>query len=184
MTREIMLSGKMFCYKLTYKNVKNINVRIKPDGSINVSASKRVPLSEIEGFLKRKADFIINAAEGFKNKPVAEKVQYFTESEIKKLILKLCEEAYPYFEKRGVKYPEIRFRKMVSRWGSCHPVKGVLTFNTNLMYAPEECVKYVVLHEFTHFLQANHSAAFYKELEAVCPMWRKYKKTLKEINIR
>jgi len=73
---------------------------------------------------------------------------------------------------------------MVSCWGSCNPKKGVLTFNTYLMYAPPECIKYVVLHEFTHFLQANHSKKFYGELEKVSPQWRECKEQLREINIR
>ena len=73
---------------------------------------------------------------------------------------------------------------MVSRWGSCNPTKGILTFNINLMYAPFECIEYVVLHEFTHFLQPNHSAKFYYELEKVFPNWRDCRKKLKEINIK
>ena len=96
----------------------------------------------------------------------------------------MCREVYPYYEKKGVKYPQIKFRKMKSRWGSCHPTKGILTFNTNLIYAPIECVEYVVLHEFTHFLQANHSPKFYEELEQVCPDYKECRRMLKEIYIR
>ena len=97
--------------------------------------------------------------------------------------VQLCGAVYPYFKARGVKYPQIKFRKMVSRWGSCQPTKGILTFNTNLMYAPKECIEYVVAHEFTHFLQANHSDKFYKELEKICPDRKMRQKQLKEIVI-
>ena len=72
---------------------------------------------------------------------------------------------------------------MVSQWGNCRAEKGILTFNTNLVYAPYECIDYVVLHEFTHFLQQNHSAQFYRELEKVCPDWKALKTRLKEINL-
>ncbi len=110
--------------------------------------------------------------------------QYVTEEVICDVISEICKKVYPYFQKRGVAYPEIKFRSMVSRWGSCHPTKGILTFNTNLMYAPPACIEYVVLHEFTHFFQANHSNEFYEELAKVCPDWKEHRKRLKEISIR
>ena len=175
--------NKFISYNLTYKKVRNINLRIKPDGSIHVSANKRVSQRVIEGFIISKADFIFKALKMYENRTEQPQKQYFTENEIPDIILRLCEKAYPYYEKIGIKYPQIKFRKMVSRWGSCHPTKGILTFNTNLMYAPYECIEYVVWHEFTHFLQANHSSEFYKELSKVFPDWKVWRKKLKEINI-
>lgn len=110
--------------------------------------------------------------------------QYFTEEELKAFILSRCEKYYPHYEKNGIKKPLVRFRSMVSRWGSCNYVKGILTFTTKLMYAPKECVEYVIWHEFTHFLVPNHSKKFYVELEKVCPDWKNCREALKKINIR
>ena len=184
MNREIILGDRTIKYDLQYKKVKNINLRIKPDGSIKVSANKRVPQKIIDDFIISKADFIGRALEKYKNIPATVQKQYFTEDEVKEQIHDLCNKAFPYYEKRGIKYPEIKFRKMVSRWGSCHFQKGILTFNTNLMYAPTECIEYVVWHEFTHFLQPNHSSKFYDELAKVYPNWKECRKKLKEISIR
>ena len=184
MIREIEFNNTIIQYDLQVKNVKNINLRIKPDGSISVSANRKVPQKLIDEFIISKADFILRAMEKYRNMPVKEQKQYYTEDEVKELILKLCNKAYPYYEKRGIKYPEIKFRKMVSRWGSCHSQKGILTFNTNLMYAPIECIEYVVYHEFTHFLQPNHSNKFYDELAKVYPNWKECRKKLKDINTR
>lgn len=184
MIKEIIVRKKNLTYDLQYKKVKNINLRIKPDGSIHVSANKRVSQRVIDEFISSKADFILNALERYENKSKKPQKQYFEEREIRDVILGLCEKAYPHYENSGIKYPQIKFRKMVSRWGSCHPTKGVLTFNTNLMYAPFECIEYVVWHEFTHFLQANHSSRFYNELSEVCPDWKERRKRLKDINIR
>ena len=161
MIREIEINNTKIRYDLQYKKVKNINLRIKPDGSINVSANRRVPQKAIDEFVMSKAEFIIRALDKYKNKSNEASKQIYSETEVKELILNLCEKVYPYFEKRGIKYPTIKFRKMISQWGNCRSEKGVLTFNTNLMYAPLECIEYVVLHEFTHFLQPNHSATFY-----------------------
>ena len=184
MIREIKYNNRVIKYDLQYKKVKNINLRIKPDCSINVSANKRVPLTAIDEFVLSKADFIIRAIDKYSNMPAKEQKQYIAENEIKDYILKLCMDVYPYFVRFGVKYPQIKFRKMVSRWGSCHSQRGILTFNTNLMYAPPECVRYVVLHEFTHFLRPNHSSKFYDELAKVCPNWKECRKKLRDINIR
>ena len=184
MLREIYLNNTKIEYDLKYKSVKNINLRIKADGKVHVSANRRVSLSVIEGFMASKADFILGALEKYRSREVIPQKQYFPETEICDVILELCERVFPYYEKRGIKYPQIKFRKMVSRWGSCHSGKGILTFNTNLMYAPVECIEYVVLHEFCHFLQANHSKLFYEELEKVCPDWKDLRKRLREIPIQ
>lgn len=184
MKRTVVLSGLKTEYELQIKNVKYINLRIKSDGSISVSANKHTPVSMVDDFVVSKTDFILNALEKYKNMPPKTKVQYFTEEEVKQLILELCHKAYPYYAKKGIGCPQIKFRKMVSQWGNCRAKQGVLTFNTNLMYAPLECVEYVVWHEFTHFLQQNHSAKFYAELEKVFPDWMACRKKLKEINIR
>ncbi len=184
MIREVDVNGTKFVFDLEYKKVKNINIRIKGDSTVHVSAPKRAPLMVIDGFVKAKAGFILNALEHFRMHAEKPKVQYCSEEELRERILLLCESAYPYYEKYCIAYPEIRFRNMVSRWGSCHKEKGILTFNLQLMYAPPECTEYVVWHEFTHFLEPNHSADYYKELEKVCPDWKTWRKKLKEVRLR
>lgn len=181
--KKIYLNGVETEYELTRKSVKNINLRIKPDG-IYVSAGRWVSEKYIESFLLSKADFILKAKEKLKNNNAVSKKQYFTEDEIKDFILKKCKEIYPCYEKMGFSYPLIKFRKMTSMWGNCRAKSGILTFNTNLMYAPKECVEYVIYHEFTHFLVQNHSDKFYAELSKVYPNWKEAKKILKTIIIK
>ena len=184
MIRKIKVNDSIIEYDLQFKKVKNINLRFKSDGSINVSANKRVSQSFIDEFITSKQDFILKALEKTKEISDKPKHQYCTELEIKELITNLCEKVYPYYEAKGIKYPKVKFRKMVSRWGSCNPQKGILPVNTNLMFSPFECVEYVVYHEFTHFLQANHSKRFYEELEKVYSTWKESRKKLREIYIR
>lgn len=49
-------------YLLERKAVKNINLRVRRDGSVYVSANRRVPLSEIDGFVARHGAYIREAA--------------------------------------------------------------------------------------------------------------------------
>lgn len=56
----ILTDGRTLTYDLTRKRVKNINCRPKSDGIVYVSASARVPVSEIERFLAEKADFFFD----------------------------------------------------------------------------------------------------------------------------
>ena len=177
MIREVYYLNNKIIYNLEYKNVKNINLRIKPDGTINVSANNRVPKKLIDEFVQSKGSFILKAINHYSDQV---KIQYFSLQDLKDYITSFCDKVYPYFKDMGILYPQIKFRKMVSRWGSCHPKKGILTFNTNLMYAPKECVEYVVFHEFVHFLQANHSRLFYNELEKICPEWKILRQKLKK----
>lgn len=183
MIKEIVLDGRKITYELEIKKVKNVNLRIRADGSVYVSANRRVSRGFIEEFMRSKSEFILRALEKCEKKRETPCIPRFSEAETKDLILKICGEVYPYYEKIGVGFPKIKFRKMVSRWGSCNFTKGILTFNTNLMYAPEECIRYVVLHEFTHFLVQNHSKSFYDELSKVCPEWRLCKNKLCEIKL-
>ena len=71
------------------------------------------------------------------------------------------------------------FQHMVSRWGSCRPKTGRLTFNLLLLYVPGECAEYVIYHELCHFLEANHSKRFWEQVAVYVP---DYKKIEKELN--
>lgn len=183
MIRLLKYGNMEIKYNLSYKNVKNINLRIKPDGSVNVSANRFIPQKIIDEFLLSKAEFIFKTIKKFELKVAKPTRQYYDEAEIKSVIISLCQKLYPYFEKLGIAYPQIKFRTMRSRWGSCNPTKRIVTFSTALMYAPSECIEYVVAHEFTHFLQANHSKKFYLELEKIYPAWKDAREKLKNINI-
>ena len=58
MTRQIIAGDKTLDYEFQYKKVKNINLRIKPCGTVCVSANRRIPIKVIDDFVLSKADFI------------------------------------------------------------------------------------------------------------------------------
>ena len=102
---------------------------------------------------------------------------YRAESEA--LCLEAFDRLYPQFAALGVPRPEIRMRAMRSCWGNCRPAKKVVTFNARLAAVPEDCVEYVVAHELTHFLHADHSPAFYAALARVIPDWKARRRELR-----
>lgn len=57
--------GREIRWVLTRKSVKNVNLRVKPDGIVYISANSRVTIGFIEDFIAEKSDFIFNALNGF-----------------------------------------------------------------------------------------------------------------------
>ena len=111
----------------------------------------------------------------------------YTDRLCKKVVTAVCHHIYPLFlsdmastdhPPADFPFPTIRFRVMRSRWGSCRPKTGVLTFNTRLVFHPIPCIEYVVMHEFTHFLHPDHSARFYQALTMRMPDFKERKALL------
>lgn len=61
--RSIVFEGVTITYQLEYKEVKNLNLRIRKDGQVYVSANPLVPLEEIDSFVLRKGTYILSALE-------------------------------------------------------------------------------------------------------------------------
>lgn len=91
----------------------------------------------------------------------------------------------PLWEARmGVQAGSIRFREMVSRWGSCQTVTGHITLNLRLGLVPPECMEYVLVHELCHLLHPDHSAAFHDEMTCLMPDWEARKRRLNAFDLR
>lgn len=76
-------------------------------------------------------------------------------------------------------FPELKIRKMRSRWGSCSS-RGIITLNAMLVQMPVECIDFVVTHELCHLWELNHSKRFYQLLNSVMPQWRLYEQRVEE----
>ena len=236
MTKTINLNGRTVSYELEIKNVKNINLRIKPDQTIYISANSTIPQQIIDELLVSKSAYILRALDHYEEvAKYAPKPKQYVDGEsfrilgheyrlqvrkhsknsvrfdgsyiilsvrdtdnfdLKQRVMNrwlkqkcvetvqsVCEAVYPKFQKYGVSFPEIKYRNMISRWGSCQPKRGVLTFNLSLVEEPVACIEYVVVHEFVHFLQPNHSKKFYQQLSVFMPDWSQRKHLLEKQGI-
>lgn len=229
--RSIQFKNNTISYELTYKRVKNINLRIKSDCTISVSAGRSVPVAMIDNFVLSKGQFILDALKKYsehqkhthkitayesgetvwllgrglklvvleggteaveadnnnlfltvKNSCDTKRkkllVERFTAARCQTVFEELINEVYKHFEKYGVPFPKLKIRRMKSRWGSCQPKSGIITLNAMLIEAPESCIRYVVLHEYCHFIHPNHSKNFYRLVESLMPDWKERKKRL------
>ena len=227
--RPIVLGGRSLSYECVRKKIKNVNIRIRPDGSIAVSAPNAVPFYRIEEILRARQDFILRAVDHSLAREREKRASYacdegasvnlfgreyivrikdrgtsHTDGDELFLILKKTEdpekrkEALKRFAEKELRayalgvfarvqslffggetaLPELKLRVMRARWGSCRPKTAVITLNTRLAFYPTAYIDYVIMHEFTHFLHANHSSAFWGALAKRMPDWEERKKAL------
>lgn len=225
MKKKLDFRAQTIEYELTRKKVKNLNLRIRADGTVHVSAPYFTPQRYIDRFVLSNADKILAALERFRSRAKAAEDRIYlygqplpivtvaakkdrASLEPGRLVLglrdisdaaarerllaafvrkfaieaieKSVERIYPIFAPMGIKLPEIKYRRMKSRWGSCRWEKGSLSFNTALAHVPEECIDYVVMHEFCHFIRHDHSPDFHALMTKLMPDWKLRKKTLEK----
>lgn len=167
-------------YHLVRKPVKNINLRVREDGSVWVSAHPRVPLKQLDGFVAERADWILSARESYAQR------QLLAELDREECIRRLSaavDRVYPLVASAGVPRPVLKVRKMKSRWGSCLYQKGTITLNSALAACPEELQDYVALHELCHFLHPDHSPAFHRAMSARMPDWEARRRQLTQYRL-
>ena len=100
----------------------------------------------------------------------------------KDLLSRRLAQYVPTFEKMGAVVPEVRYRRMKKRWGSCSD-NGVIMLNTELVKAPIHCIDYVIIHELCHLLYPHHDRKFYRLLGRILPDWEERKERLEKVII-
>ena len=130
-TRQVQCNQRVIKYELTRKPVKNINLRIKPDGKIHVSANNKVAVEYIDDLIKEKQDYIIRNLDKFeRNKRQLEtyKREYISGEKFnilgKSLILKVIQDQEEGVTSEG-KYIHLKVKdeknfkrkeKLMGRW--------------------------------------------------------------------
>ena len=65
----------------------------------------------------------------------------------------------------------VQYKVMTSQWGSLAP-DGTVALDLALLLARPSAFEYVLVHELCHLIRADHSRAFWREVEARFPDWR------------
>jgi len=84
-----------------------------------------------------------------------------------------------YSHQLGVECAQTKIVDNRYRWGSC-TVNNNVNFNWRLIKAPMSVIDYVVVHELTHLIEANHTPRFWNIVKAQIPNVEKPKQWLKE----
>ncbi len=77
----------------------------------------------------------------------------------------------------GVTLRRVSIRDQSSRWGSCSTT-GVLSYSWRLILTPPFVLDYLAAHEAAHLVEMNHSRAFWRQVERICPDFRRAKSWL------
>lgn len=76
--------------------------------------------------------------------------------------------------------PNLKIRKMRTRWGVCNIKNHNVTLNYNLYKYDIECLDYVIIHELSHFIFPNHSKNFWQQVSKYCPNYKEIRRKLKD----
>lgn len=81
---------------------------------------------------------------------------------------------------RKIPYPDLKIRKMTTRWGVCNVKSKTITLNLELIKRDVKYLDYVIVHELSHLIHANHSSKFWDLVAENMPDYKKYRKEMKD----
>ncbi len=82
----------------------------------------------------------------------------------------------------GVAPAEVKLSSARTQWGSC-TARGTVHLNWQLIKLSLRLIDYVVVHELSHLVEMNHSAAFWDVVKSACPDFRKRRNELRRIGL-
>ena len=169
-------------YELIRKKVKNLNLRVRRDGSVAVSVPVRVSADQADAFVAQRMGWVI-AAKQQVARAARREADCPPPSKEECLVLfePISRKVYPAFAGvLGGQPPELRVRDMTSRWGVCDVKKRRITLASRLARQPMAAVEYVIGHEYCHFVHPNHQKEFWALVERFLPDWKARRALLRQ----
>lgn len=157
------------------RRLRNINLRVQPDGRIEVSVLPHYSDRYVSDFVRQKYGWIRQMQKKYENSPMGIAASA-SASQLKewRQVVEACTRALveQWAPVLDVQPKKFAYRKMKSRWGSCQPATGRICINIVLALYPPECLEYVVVHELCHLLVAGHGSEFKALMSSVMPDWK------------
>src|SRR5690554_2872118 len=194
-------NNKSIQYKIIFKPIKHVYFRSKSD-YILITANDKMKVNQVLNIL----DFNFDKLLKYQLKPkrlttekyqlwgqVLSLEQFFGEhannqknyetilktetiNQIKNFEKRLSQD----LEKLNLTLKPTKVKVLKSKFGSCQIIKKELTINAFLAKLDPVYLYYVLLHEYSHLLVANHSKAFYSLLDQLMPMHKTIQKDLRK----
>lgn len=162
MSGEALKVGEhIFYIHIIYNKLKRSSARIH---------EKRILLSLAEGLTKEAEQ---SAASYLVSRCLAKYFEPIVSERLHELNRK-------YF---GKPINSVKLKYNTSNWGSCSS-KGNINFSLRLMFAPQDVIDYVIIHELAHLIHQDHSKRFWKLVETIMPDYREKERHLEENNFR
>ncbi len=211
---QIQINDTVYPIEITYKNNKNMYLRIKDGPKIEITAPNRTPKKMIEKFIESNIDYIaknVIKKEQLKNKKagkfeylghyydilytgkygitLTDTVAYIGQNtnidnwykkEAKEMFKEYYDECFKYFQEANLK-PDLKIRKMKSKWGVCNVTNNTITLNQELIKLEPVCLEYVIFHELSHLKHHNHSKEFWSLVEKYVPNYKQIRKSMKNV---
>lgn len=167
-------------YEFKRKRVKNINLRVRADGSVAVSAPLGAPLAQVDAFVAGRARWIEAArVRALARGEEEQRPCSVSREDALALFTQVSDAVFPLFAQvLNGQRPVLKVRQMKTRWGVCVPAKRQITFSLRLAEKPRAAVEYVVLHEYAHFVRADHSPAFWAVVARYTPDYKARRRLL------
>ncbi|MCO7108343.1 M48 family metallopeptidase [Gemmiger formicilis] len=170
-------------YTLTRRRVRNINLRVRADGSVAASASPRVPAAYVDAFVTARADWVRTAqarAAARREREAAEAPRCRPRPRRWPICRRCAGHTIRNSRRpaRAARCPNCGARHE-HPLGSCSLRTGTLAFARRLCTMPLPAQEYVVVHEFCHFAHPDHSPAFWAAVAEVLPDYKQRERMLK-----
>jgi Predicted metal-dependent hydrolase len=173
----------MIKYELIRTNRKTLAIYVRQDGKVEVRAPFRTSKAYIDDFVAKKQEWIEATQNKLLVRQDTKKTVQLTESQeiqYKKQAKAYLQQKCRHFSAAmGLRHGEVRINSAKTRWGSCNR-RGDINFTYRLLFAPEELIDYVVVHELAHLKEMNHSSKFWSVVEQTMPDYRTRRNKLRE----
>lgn len=202
-----ILNNKEYPIEIIRKNNKNTYLRVK-DSKIIVTTNYLASLTTINKLIKNNTTFInkqltkedlkkeeifklfgnsYDIIYGFKDTEIENNKIYTKDLKtlnkyLTKYITNIYNERLDYYYhlfEENIPIPNLKIRKMTSRWGVCNIKNHNVTLNLELSKYNIECLNYVIVHELSHFIYPNHSKDFWFLVSKYYPNYKEIRKYLR-----
>lgn len=111
--------------------------------------------------------------------PSINNLEKYVNKNMKEIFLERLDYWYDIFEE-NIPYPNLKIRKMKTRWGVCNRKSITVTLNSELIKYNIRCLDYVIVHELSHFVHFDHSKDFWKLVSKYYPDYKSIRKELRD----